>query len=173
MNCCTTERFCQLQFINGYAPVLHNDAGDTLHRWRRADSWRAAWTGSLRDSFMPTVETFHSSKRCSMTWGSVCTHGCRPTHLSSTRTMWSIFVHDSHLPLSATTHHWLTNFPLKRNLRHPVLPSIGRMFNYPWPVNTCNFWMARYLRSHVTTRSVNHLWTAFVICHANMKCLCL
>ena len=54
--------------------------------------------------------------------------GCRqPTHLPSTRTTWSIFVHDS-TPLTDAI------MQLKRNLRHPLLPFIGWMFNYPGPV---------------------------------------
>jgi hypothetical protein len=30
-NFCMTERCCQLWFINGYMPVLHDDSGDKFH----------------------------------------------------------------------------------------------------------------------------------------------
>jgi hypothetical protein len=62
--------------------------------------------------------------------------GCpQPPHLSSTSTIWSIFVHDSHLPLSTTG----AVIPLTRNLRHLLLPSIVWMFKYTCPVTRTFF----------------------------------
>jgi hypothetical protein len=162
MNCCTTERCCQLQFINSYTTVFH-DVRETWHSWQCASCCWVAWTDSLLDSFMLTVATFHPSKYSAMTCGNFSTYGFLVTHLSPkqacdtrlSKTLPSI-VHDS-TPLSDTIIPW------KWNLHHPLVPYIGWMVNErPLPHNMRISWMAEYLSLHITSMSVSHLWMALV-----------
>ena len=116
-------------------PIVQDNAGNAPHSWRCAGRWQAARIDSLFDSFVPTVETFHPTKHCSMTWGSTSTHGSQPTNLPSTRSTCPTFVHDSHLPLSTDRR----NHPAKGNPRYPLLPSTGWLFNYNFPTKCTIF----------------------------------
>jgi len=95
--------------------------------------------------------------------------GCpHPTHLSSTSTTWSIFVHDSHLPLFMTAPLTEAVILLKRNLRHLLLPSIVWMFNYPCPVtHTIFVWLG--ICVHTLQQRVSNVyeWPSYIDFHVN------
>lgn len=136
MNCCTTERCCQLQFINSYVPVLH-DVRETRHIWRYARCCWVAWTDSLLDSFVLTVATFHPSKHSAMTCGSFSTYGFLVTAVSSKTTVWYTFVQDITIHCARQHTTYWHNILQKWNLHHSLVPYIEWMFNssclITWP----------------------------------------
>jgi len=170
-----TQRCCQLWFINYYAPLLRDDAGDLLHSRWRAGCWQMAWNDSLLDIFMPTVESFCPLQHCSATWGAVPshTHGCQPTmDVGNWLTFLPQEAYGPYLTMIFTFHcprqRSLTDaiVPQERNLCHPPYHILGDWSTTltPWH----NFGMARCLRWNV----INTEYQSFMNSpHRSYKCV--
>jgi hypothetical protein len=132
MNFCTTERCCQLQFINSYTSVLH-DVVSERHGTGTSDDVRAVvgWPGLIS-----CLTVICALLQLSAHWNTPLWHVAASSHMASwwhsflpkqpcdtplSKTLPSI-VHDS-TPLTDTI------ILQKWNLRHPLVPYIGWMFN--------------------------------------------
>jgi hypothetical protein len=139
MDCCMTS--CDSSIILCLFSMMMQQTCCTASD--RQGYWQMAWTDSLLDIFMPTVESFYPLQHCSVTWGSCSTHGhgCQPTmgvgswlNVSSTRSLWSIFVCDIHLPLSTTAPTDWRDCSSRKKLVPSSLPYTGLMINYTCPM---------------------------------------
>jgi hypothetical protein len=132
VNCCTTERCCQMNFIHSYARLLLH-VRVPLRSRRRAGCWLATWTDSLLENFKPIVENLHPSKYCSMTLAASPHTACsRHTLLLPEPRGPLISIATYHFPRQRTTD-WRSSLQ-KRNLLHSLLLHIVCTFNYPCPV---------------------------------------